>query len=103
MIYASTMTKTGQVFFPKVVRNALGLEPGRRIVFDLRNNSVIIQRRESLDEIISKIDRLNSTQSDTSKRRIKEYKGLSASEALDKWSKSTEGKKSLKEQYVPNL
>ncbi|MBQ7802321.1 hypothetical protein IJ380_00415 [Candidatus Saccharibacteria bacterium] len=100
MIYTSTMTKTGQVFFPKAVRLALGLEPGKRINFELKNNTVTIKKTQSLEEVLAKLD---SARTPEQKTAIKKYRGLTVSEAKDKWAFSSEGKKALGDQYGPKL
>ncbi|MBR3180654.1 AbrB/MazE/SpoVT family DNA-binding domain-containing protein [Candidatus Saccharibacteria bacterium] len=97
MIFSSTITKTGQVFLPKTVRTALGLSPGQRISFDLKNDTLILKKTKSLDELIQSFDK---NQSEATKKAIESYRGLSSKEALEKWANSPEGQVKLKEKYA---
>lgn len=38
----STMTSKGQVTIPKTIREALGLEPGSEVVFDLTTEGAVL-------------------------------------------------------------
>ena len=42
----ATITSKGQVTLPKAVRQALGVDAGSRISFDLRGDDVIVTRAE---------------------------------------------------------
>ncbi len=44
---AGTVTSKGQITIPKEVRDALGLEPGSRVVFESRAAGVYELRRET--------------------------------------------------------
>jgi len=43
------MTSKGQITIPKEVRDALGLEAGHRIAFQVRENGVVEMRPETVD------------------------------------------------------
>lgn len=96
MIYTSTMTKTGQVFFPKAVRVALGLEPGTRITLHLKNNSVAIERAQTVEEIAKKFQ---ATFSKETKEIIAKNRGKTAGEMREEWLKSEESTKYYGEKY----
>ncbi|MDQ7841998.1 MAG: AbrB/MazE/SpoVT family DNA-binding domain-containing protein [bacterium] len=41
----STLTKKGQVTIPKGVRDALGLRPGMRVAFELREGEAVLRKQ----------------------------------------------------------
>jgi AbrB family looped-hinge helix DNA binding protein len=41
----ATVTRKGQVTLPKRVRDALGLQPGAQVDFEIRGDTVILRRR----------------------------------------------------------
>ena len=45
----ATMTTRGQVTIPKEVRDALHLEAGHRIAFELRDDGIVEMRPENVD------------------------------------------------------
>lgn len=46
---ASNLTSKGQTTIPVEVRKALGLHPGDRVMFEIKNHKAIISRIEPLD------------------------------------------------------
>ncbi len=46
---AATMTSKGQITIPKEVRDALGLEAGNRIAFEVREDGVVEMHPETVD------------------------------------------------------
>jgi AbrB family looped-hinge helix DNA binding protein len=45
----ATLTSKGQVTIPKEVREALGLEPGDRLCFEVRGDGIVEVRAETVD------------------------------------------------------
>lgn len=45
----ATLTSKGQVTIPKDVREALGLEPGDRLSFEVREDGIVEVRAETVD------------------------------------------------------
>lgn len=45
----ATMTSKGQVTIPKEVRDALHLEAGHRVAFELRDDGIVEMRPENVD------------------------------------------------------
>jgi AbrB family looped-hinge helix DNA binding protein len=45
----ATLTSKGQITIPKDVREALALEPGDRLSFELREDGIVELRAETLD------------------------------------------------------
>lgn len=45
----ATLTSKGQVTIPKEVREALGLEAGDRLCFEVRDDGIVEVRAETLD------------------------------------------------------
>jgi AbrB family looped-hinge helix DNA binding protein len=45
----ATVTSKGQITIPKEVREALGLETGHRVAFQLKEHGVVEMRSENLD------------------------------------------------------
>ena len=99
MIYTSTMTKTGQVFFPKAVRVALGLEPGTRVTLNLKNNSVAIDRIKTVEEVSRALEELRASLPESAKQKIRENRGKTAGEIREEWLKSEEATKYYGEKY----
>lgn len=46
---AATMTSKGQITIPKEVRDVLGLEAGRRVSFQIRDDGVVEMFPETVD------------------------------------------------------
>lgn len=46
---ASTVTSKGQITIPKEVRDALGLDSGHRVLFELREDGVVEMHAENPD------------------------------------------------------
>jgi AbrB family looped-hinge helix DNA binding protein len=61
MTYQSNMTTKGQVTVPKDIRDALGLEPGKAVVFEIDSEgNARIMRADSPDQIEArKVEFLN--------------------------------------------
>lgn len=47
----STVTSKGQVTLPKKVRDALGLVPGSKVEFELREGQVLLHKRVSEEKL----------------------------------------------------
>lgn len=83
MVYAATITKTGQITVPKPVREALEVEPGQKIIFNIKKKSVSIERQKTAAEIAEEIDAL--IPDDVRAHHMREYAGMTSSEMQDKW------------------
>lgn len=46
----ATLTSKGQITLPKSIRQALGLEPGGKVAFDLRDGEVVVSRADAEHE-----------------------------------------------------
>jgi AbrB family looped-hinge helix DNA binding protein len=46
----TTLTRKGQITIPKHIRDALGLKPGCKLVFDVNDSSELVLRREPFVE-----------------------------------------------------
>jgi AbrB family looped-hinge helix DNA binding protein len=60
----ATVTRKGQVTIPKVVREALGLGPGAKVVFEIREGEAVLRRRapvEALDNWYGRLKHLGKT------------------------------------------
>ncbi len=96
MGYAATLTKTGQITVPKWVREALGVQPGQRIVFRKEKNSIAMEREKTVDEITEQIHAL--IPKEAREIHMREYAGLTANESMQKWMKTEDAKKYLEEE-----
>lgn len=58
MIYSTTITKKGQVTIPKKVREALGLDPTKKVTleFEKKNRSARIKPAEDFLEFAKKVN-----------------------------------------------
>ena len=99
MIYTSTVTKTGQIFFPKAVRLALGLEPGQRVMINLENRVAKVERKKTIEEITAEIDKINANASAQSKALVAKNRGKTAGEIREEWLKSDESTKYYEKKY----
>ena len=54
MRYSSKMTTKGQVTIPVEVREALGLDRGEDLVFELKKDYVVVTRRPTMEEVREK-------------------------------------------------
>lgn len=96
MNYAATLTKTGQITIPKWVREALGVQPGQRIVFRKNKDAIALEREKTVDELTAEIHAL--IPEDIRQAYIKEYGGLTATEFKEKWMKSDDAKAYFEEE-----
>ena len=82
MTYSSTITASGQVTLPKIVREFLGVDLGERVSFHIRKNrdEVTISRKLTDAEIAAKIDAMKPKGFE---EHIAPYRGMTASELLD--------------------
>lgn len=97
MAQTATLTKTGQITVPKWVREILGVKPGQVIVFHRnKDNTVTMHREKTAEEIAAEIDAL--IPEETRKFYMKHYRGLTANETFEKWSKTPEAQEYLKEE-----
>ncbi len=48
-MHTSKLSSKGQVTIPKEIREAIGLEPGNMIAYEVQNGSVILRRVEAFD------------------------------------------------------
>jgi AbrB family looped-hinge helix DNA binding protein len=46
---AATITRQGQLTVPKVIRELLGLKPGDRVLFRVRDDKTVVVERDTLD------------------------------------------------------
>jgi len=53
----SRISSKGQVTLPKAIREALGLRPGEEVVFELRNDEVVLRprRRVPLEALLGRL------------------------------------------------
>ena len=100
MNYVSTLTKTGQITVPKNVRDFLMVKPGQRITFNLRKNSVTLEREKTLEEITAEIDELIPAET---KKNAKKRGKKTAGEIREKWLKSDAAKKYFEEELEATL
>ena len=89
MVYSATLTRTGQITIPKPVREALGVEPGQRIVFNIKKKSANIERQKPLEEITKEIHALVP---DYVRENFKKNAGKTAGEIREEWLKSDEAR-----------
>jgi len=50
-MHTSRLSSKGQVTIPKEIREAIGLEPGNMIAYEVQNGSVILSRVEAFDAV----------------------------------------------------
>ena len=99
MIYTSTVTKTGQVFLPKAVRLALGLEPGSRVSINLKKDTIAIERKKTLEYVENTLEKLRASLPESAKEKIRQNRGKTAGEIREEWLKSEESTKYYGEKY----
>ena len=46
----ATLTSKGQITLPKAIRQALGVESGSKLIFDLRDGEVVVTRADAAHE-----------------------------------------------------
>ena len=78
MEYTSTLTVNGQITIPKSFRDFLGVEPGDSLIIRKRKNSILIERKMTVEEAFRAMDEVEVT--DAVKRNISKYQGLSVDE-----------------------
>ena len=98
MIATATLTKAGQITIPKEIRDFLGLVPGQRISFRKKQDTVLLERQKTVDEITEHIHSL--IPEDTRERYIHEYGGLTHAEYLEKWQETPEARAELEEEEL---
>jgi AbrB family looped-hinge helix DNA binding protein len=54
MRYSAKMTTKGQVTVPVEVREALGLETGDFLAFEVKEDYIVVKRRPTLEEVLEK-------------------------------------------------
>lgn len=97
MMYASTITKTGQATIPKDVREALGVHFGERIYFTVnRDKTVSVAREMTEQEARAYLDSFNTEET---RRLIKLHAGKTVSELREEWDKSPAGRAYYREKY----
>jgi AbrB family looped-hinge helix DNA binding protein len=52
MIVKRTIGSKGQVVIPKVVRNHLGVEPGSEVIFEVKENEIVIKPSKAPADIV---------------------------------------------------
>lgn len=50
-----TMTSKGQITVPKEIREAVGLEPGDRLLFDLDGEEIRVRREPDLADLVGSV------------------------------------------------
>lgn len=95
MTYSATLTRTGQITIPKAVREALGVKPGQRIVFNIEKKTAKIERQKTVDEITDEIHALVPDYA--RKNFIEKNAGKTASEIREEWLKSNEAREYYEE------
>ena len=95
MVYAATITKAGQVTIPKPVREAVGVDLGQRIIFNIKRGTVTIKREKDAAEVAKEIDAL--IPDEVRAQYMKKYAGMTAGEIREAWLKSDEAKQYYKE------
>ena len=78
MEYTSTLTVNGQITIPKSFRDFLEVKPGDSLIIRRRKNSLVIERKMSVEETFRAMDDVEVT--DTVRRNIAKYQGLSVDE-----------------------
>lgn len=83
MTYTATITKSGQVTLPKVIRDLLNVKIGERVDFDVdkKTNEVFIKRKLTPEEVAEKLDSMTSPET---KIRIQKLGGKPFDEIREK-------------------
>ena len=96
MVYAATITKAGQVTIPKPVREAVGVDLGQRIIFNIKRGTVTIKREKDAAEIAQEIDALIPDEARA--HHMQEYAGMTSAEIQEKWLKTPDAVSHFKEE-----
>lgn len=59
-MYTTTITKSGQIGFPKALRDALGVKIGDQVTLDTKRGNVTVSRRMTDDEFLKALDAMDS-------------------------------------------
>lgn len=101
MVYAATLTRAGQITVPKPVREALGAEPGQKIIFNVKKKSVSVERQKTAAEIAEEIDKL--IPDDARAHHMKNYAGMTSVEMQEKWLETPDAAKYFQEEMERTL
>ena len=96
MAQTATITKAGQITVPKWVREAIGAQPGQRVVFRREDDHVIMMREKSAAEIATEIDQL--IPDEAREYHMQHFAGLTAEEASSKWLETSDAAHHFKEE-----
>lgn len=98
MMYATTITKSGQATIPKEVRDILGINLGERIYFTVNKDKTVSLAREMTEkEARAYLDSFFADEE--GQRLIKKHAGKSVSQLREEWDNSPEGKAYYEEEY----
>ena len=78
----STLTSKGQTTIPQEVREALGLRPGTRIVFEINGDSAVLRRQPGVMSLYGALKTPGSEEVDFATARAV---------ALQEWAAEAEG------------
>lgn len=100
--YTTTITKSGQITLVKPLRDALQVKPGEklRLEHDSTTGDTIIHRPASdFDEFVAGLEKVQSSLSPESRRRMKAIAGKTASQIKKEWATSPEGRAYYRKKY----
>lgn len=95
-MYATTITKTGQITLNKSARDFMRIKPGDKVLVCFKNGGLFVNRMESDEEFFAALDARNS---EKTKEAIRNNAGKSIDEMRAEWAKSPAGQKYFKEKY----
>lgn len=99
----ATLSAGYQFTAPSVLRKALGLKPGDKIVFDTDSSVVTVEKAETREEQIKRsfafLDEWRENLPEEAKKKINEYAGWTARQHREHYDKSPEAKAYMKEKY----
>lgn len=95
-MYATTITKSGQMTLTRPAREYLGVAPGDKVMVFFRNGRLNVERRMTDAEFFEQLDARNTPET---KAAMKRNAGKSISEMRADWAKSPAGQKYFEEKY----
>ena len=96
MSYVTTVTKSGQMTIPRVIREQLNITPGQKIRVETTPDAIIVHRHMTDDEFFSALDALDSPEN---QELVAAHSGQSVSDMIRDYSDSSSGQKDLRESW----